>query len=183
MIHLEHGGLTVIGALQRYKLAWRALLQEYDMFDFADYAIATTVSWKVADEERLFAALQANTAEIEQVHIGTVNDRFIASAVLHKPVEDQLWLLKILERRAGSKDPLGLDSVDFLVPDIERTHQGLKSAGLYVVKEHNDMHSWLSLRFGPNDEFEAKFTDHLVLDVAGRELKATEETLLQRLGR
>ncbi len=183
MIHLEHGGLTLVGALQRYNLAWRAFLNEYDLHDFAAYAQATTLGWKVADKAKLFSSLQSIAIDIEQVHIGTVDERHIASVILHTPLEANLWILKILERRAGSKDALGLDSIDYLVPDIEQTFRGLETAGVYVVREQNDMHKWLSVRFGQNDEFEAKFSDQLVLDVAGRELKDSENAILQKLGR
>jgi hypothetical protein len=182
MIHLEQGGLTLVGALQRYNLAWKALIKEYKLQDFADYAQATTVSWKVADKAKLFFNLESLGQYAEQMHVGTVNNRYIASVVLHKPLEANIWLIKILERRAGSRDALGLDSIDYLVPDIEQTYTGLKAAGLYVVKEHNDKHAWLSLRFGRDDEFEAKFTDHLVLDVAQKELRDGEAQILKRLG-
>ncbi len=183
MIHLEQGGLNLVGALQRYNLAWSALVSEYQLEDFTEFAKATTVSWKVADKTKLFFNLQSLAEDTEQLHVGTVNNRFIACVVLHKPLEANILILKILERRAGSKDPLGLDSVDYLVPDVEKTYSGLKAAGLYVVKESNDMHSWLSLRFGKDDEFEAKFTDNLVIKVAQDELKLTEEKILKRLGR
>jgi hypothetical protein len=181
MINIEHGGLTMIGALLRYKIAWRKLIEEYELEDFTNFAIPTTISWKVANKDQLYEDLYKIRKETEQVHIGTVNDRFIASAVLHEPFEDDLWIIKILERRAGSKDALGLDSIDYLVPDLQRTYDGLKAAGLYVVKEHNEVHEWLSMRFGNNDQFEAKFTDHLVIAVAGKELKIAEDAILKKL--
>ncbi|MDB5169094.1 MAG: hypothetical protein JWO41_450 [Candidatus Saccharibacteria bacterium] len=183
MINIEHGGLTLIGALQRYKIAWRNLVQEYHLEDFEEFAIPTTISWKVADKDHLYEALYNIRKETEQVHIGTVNDRFIASVVLKQPFEDDLWIIKVLERRVASKDALGLDSIDYLVPDLEQTYQGLKAAGLPVVKEHNDVHAWLSLRFGNNDQFEAKFTDHLVIAVAQKELKLDEDKILKILGK
>lgn len=182
MIHLEQGGFTLVGALQRYNLAWKALIKEYNLQDFAGYAKATTVSWKVADKSKLFFSLESLSTHAEQVHIGTVNNRHIASVVLHEPLEANIWLIKILERRAGSRDALGLDSVDYLVPDLEQTYTGLKTAGAYIVKEHNDKHKWLSMRFGTNDEFEAKFTDHIVLDVAKKDLNDAEAKILKALG-
>jgi hypothetical protein len=183
MINIEHGGLTLIGALQRYKIAWRKLVEEYKLDDFTEYAIPTTLSWKVGDKGHLYEDLYKIRKETEQVHIGTVNDRFIASVVLHEPLDAELWIIKILERRATSTDPLGLDSIDYLVPNLQQTYDGLKAAGLYVVKEHNDVHEWLSMRFGDNDQFEAKFTDHLVIQVAEKELKMSEDDILKKLGR
>ena len=43
------------------------------------------------------------------------------------------------------------------------------------------MHEWVSVRFGENDEFEAKFTDHLVLDVAVKELNQATDSILKSL--
>lgn len=181
MINIRNERFTLVGALQRHKRAWQELMYEYELDDFATYATPTTVSWKVADKGQLYADLGLIAKETEQVHIGTVNERFIASALLHEPLETTMWIIKILERRPGSIDKLGLDSVDYLVKDIEQTYSGLRQAGLRAIKESNDMHSWLSLRFGENEEFEAKFTDHLVLQVAQAELKLSEAAIIKRL--
>lgn len=181
MIHLENDRFTLIGALQRYKLAWRKLLTEHGLEVISQTSVATTVSWKVGDKARLFADLEEIAPHTEQVHIGTVNDRFIASAVLKKPMEDSLWIVKILERRPRSVDPLGLDSVDFITKDPAAVFAACKQAGLTVVRERNPMHEWISVRFGANDEFEAKFTDHLVLDIAEREIRHANDAILARL--
>lgn len=181
MIGLKNDRFTLIGAFQRYKRAYLELIKEYELEAFNAAATATTISWKVADKAQLFADLESIAADTEQIHIGTVNNRYIASAVLHKPLEAKIQIIKILERRPQSTDPLGLDSVDFLVKDLEKTYTTLRQAGLRVVKENNPVHEWLSLRFGANDEFEAKFTDHLVLEVARKELKMSELQLLKRL--
>jgi hypothetical protein len=71
-----------------------------------------------------------------------------------------------------------LDSIDYLVNNLNETYEFLEHAG--VVKESNDNHSWLSLRFGKNKEFEAKFTDHLVLEVAIKELKIAIDKITKK---
>jgi len=157
-------------ALGEQQAAWAELLAASQLPKFR----ATTLSVKVADKAALFQVLQVNQKIIEQVHIGTVSDRYIASAVLTESAFD-MPILKILERRPGSDDPLGLDSIDYLVYDLEQTYEHFVAAGLPIVKEHNEMHEWLSLRFGPDDRFEAKLTDHIVLEVAIKELKASIE--------
>jgi len=165
--------LKIVKTLDSYNQAWRRLVKDKGLNSFK----ATTLSVKVANKSELYKVLLDNEAGIEQVHIGTVNARYIASAVLKQPYRD-LNILKILERRSDSTDPLGLDSLDYLVADINQTFKKLKAAGLPIVKEYNDVHVWLSLRFGDYDEFEAKFTDHLVLGVAIKELQMSIEKIL-----
>jgi hypothetical protein len=78
---------------------------------------------------------------------------------------------------------LGLDSLDFLVSDTSAVLKMLQAAQAQVVEEHNDMHAWVSLRFGGAAQYEAKFIDHLVLDVGIKELRLAETKILQLLGR
>lgn len=170
---MNFGELEIQSALAAHNKAWHEIKTEKEL---RTVGTPTTLSIKVVDKRTLFEMLEENASCIEQTHIGTVNDRYIASAALIEPYED-LPILKVLERRPASSDPTGLDSVDYLVEDIEATFRELIAAGLPVVKESNDVHAWLSLRFGPEDRFEAKFTDHVVLEVAVKELKMTIEKL------
>jgi hypothetical protein len=172
---LKFDGQNIETSLTAYREAWVATLQ--DAASLVLEARATTLSLKVADKDAVLNMLSINQKQIEQVHIGTVNDRFIASVLLYKPYQG-MPILKILERRPGSRDPLGLDSIDYLVEDLEHTFRLLRAAGLPVVKENNEVHAWLSLRFGPEKRFEAKFTDHLVLAVAIKELQTSIDQLL-----
>jgi hypothetical protein len=165
--------LKIVETLNNYDQTWQRLLKGKGLNSFR----ATTLSIKVASKVELYKMLQENTDNIEQVHIGTVNARYIASAVLKQPYHG-LNILKILERRSGSTDPLGLDSLDYLIVDINQTFKQLKTAGLPIIKEYNDVHAWLSLRFGDHNEFEAKFTDHLILEVAIKELQMSIEKIL-----
>ena len=137
----------------------------------------TTCSVKVDSKHLLYQILEGNSDIIEQMHVGTVNDRYIASAALTVP-HYGLPILKILERRPGSSDPIGLDSIDYLYADLDKAFELLQAAGLPVEKENNDMHAWLSLRFGENKQFEAKITDHIVLEVAVKEMKLQIEQIL-----
>jgi hypothetical protein len=181
MIELSGGSRSVAEAYKGYQAAWTAFLKAYKLQSLEHFAKPTTFSWKVADKAELYKNLVATANITEQVHIGTVNGRFIASSVLTTPIENDLYILKILERRFGSSDPLGLDSLDFLCRDSSAVMKMLKSAGANAVPEHNDMHSWISLRFGDKNQYEAKFTDHLVLSVAIKEMHQAEEKLVSQV--
>lgn len=176
MTRLLEGRHSLADALTEYDAAWQEFIKEYHLQKWAKLLSPSTISWKVAGKEALFENLEALAPETEQVHIGTVNGRFIASVLLSRPVRDGIKIVKILERRAGSSDLLGLDSIDFMVKDLQQTYQTLQKAGASVIEESNDMHDWLSLRFG-GQKYEAKLVDHVVLEVAVKELRAAIKDL------
>jgi hypothetical protein len=179
-LKLSGGTLTPQAALAAHETAWKKLLNEHQLQELSKQIAPTTLSWKVTDKAALFASLEDNAAAIEQFHTATVNDRYIASAVLKEPCAG-LAIFKVLERRSGSDDPLGLDSVDYLTDDMAGVFKLCRTAGLNIVEESNDMHAWLSLRFGERDQFEAKITDHLVLDIGVKELQVASKRILRQL--
>ncbi len=182
MISLTGGTQALEEDLVQYFAAWKNFKIEQGLSENVFQAVPTTISWKVADKMTLFANLCQLGEAVEQTHIGTVNGRFIASSVLHTPHEG-MKLLKIMERRANSLDRLGLDGLDFYVRDMKQILSVLQKAGLPVEADHNDMHRWLSLRFGTNGQYEAKFVDHLVLRVAIDEMEITQTNLLTEIAK
>jgi hypothetical protein len=183
MLNLIGGSMPFDVSFSAYKYAWEALIKNYKLdMSVTEKMVPTTISWKVTDKSLLYENLNNNGHLVEQVHVGTVNDRYIASALLHSPIENTIWILKILERRKGSDDLLGLDSIDYLARDLEEVYKEFTGAGLQISKEENDMHSWLSLRFGEDLQHEAKFVDHLLTNVAVKELKLKESDILSSIG-
>lgn len=169
MITLSGGETSLKTALQAYKSAWKAFIV-INHLEALEYTLEpAAISWKVEHKVALLTNLRLLADKASQVHIGTVNDRFIATAVLREPYENFPYV-KILERRRAVHDPLGLDSLDYRVQDLERTFGVLRKARARITKESNSAHTWLSLRFGNNDQFEAKFIDHSLLDIAINEL-------------
>jgi hypothetical protein len=182
MIELSGGRNSLDHMLDAYDTAWQDFIAANSLQSFIESALATTIGWKVDSQKALFENLEQLAGGSEQMHIGTVNNRFIATVVLIKPFRE-MRLIKILVRRSGSNDPLGLDSIDYLVENLTAVSEQLaKSNSCTLQKDHNDLHSWLSLRFGTNREFEAKFTDHLVLEVAQKEMALSEKEILRSLG-
>lgn len=167
---------TLAKAFDEYQTAWKAFLVINNLEILEHQARPTALGWKVADKPALYADLAAISNMTTQVHIGTVNQRQIASAVLAEPYAG-IPIIKILERRAGALDPLGLDHIDFLVDNPDQINEMLQAVGARIEHQHNHAHTWLSLRFGKNFEYEAKFVDHSVLDVCIKELQATRKSL------
>lgn len=178
MIVLTGGSEPLDGALAVYMEAWKQFQLEH-MLTSSDFnPIPTTISWKVSDKSTMFENLYQLGNVAEQMHIGTVNERYIATAVLLAPYEG-VRLIKIMERRAGSSDVLGLDGLDFYVPNIDLIDNILKKTGSAVQLEQNEMHRWLSLRFGSSNQYEAKFVDHLVLQIAIDEMTIAQDKIKQ----
>lgn len=173
MITLIGGPDSLKTSLVNYEKAWKAfvVINHFESIEPSWQRVA--ISWKVEHKVALFGNLRRIGDQAEQIHIGTINDRFIAMAILKKKYAG-VRMIKLLERRPGSQDPLGLDSVDFRVDDMDVTYELLKTAGAHVAREHNDVHAWLSLRFGKNHEYEAKFIDHSLVGVAISELETVK---------
>lgn len=156
-------------------IGWRAYEKDLIKQGLAGPLKAMAVGWKVADLKS-FKAVFSDLLDIsEQAHVGSVNERFIGSFVLKEPLNsDEISVIKILQRRPGSEDPLGLDHIDFLAEDIAGAKKVLDTAKANYEEQSNDAHNWLSVRFGEVLEYEAKLVDHTVLDVAVKELKTAK---------
>lgn len=152
---------------------WNEFRLKYKLSDF----IPTTVGYKVADINNFNDILNQLLVDgsASQLHIGSVNKRYIASVVLTKPLFNKIQILKLMQRRPDSEDPVGLDHLDFYVENLTDTEKEFKSLNLSGWNwESNDAHKWISLRFYG---LEAKFVDHLVLDVGVSEMNQASKKL------
>lgn len=137
----------------------------------------STLAWKVTDitefTETLGGFLKDNL--VEQCHIGFVDKRYIASVVFKEPLYREARILKLMQRRPGSTDPVGLDHADFAVDSLPDTEADLnKQPDIKWSYESNEVHQWISVWF---DNREAKFVDHIVLDVGVKELQDATKQL------
>jgi hypothetical protein len=141
----------------------------------------TAVGFKVADLAEFKSTVDGLLDLSEQLHVGTVNDRFIGTFVLKNPLDTAyIRLIKILQRRPGSDDPLGLDHIDFFIKDISAAEQCLATARANWEHESNEVHQWLSVRFGEDLQYEAKLLNHTSLSAGITEMKLAEDDILTR---
>jgi hypothetical protein len=135
------------------------------------------VGWKVSDINefnKVLGSLIKDTA-ISQCHIGFVDKRYIASAVLTRPIFKNIHILKLMQRRPGSIDPVGIDHVDFYCDSLTSLASVLeKKPSNMWGHESNQSHKWISVRA---NGIEIKYVDHTVLDVCIEELKAASQTI------
>jgi hypothetical protein len=132
----------------------------------------TAVGWKLADE----VAYKQMYDELKPFCDRTVetwmNGRWIANMHLKDELlEGGITLIKVMQRRPGSDDALGLDHVDFMCADAKRVEAQLKQSDLRWTWESNDVitnYSWISVWF---DGGEAKLKEGTVLDTIVKELE------------
>lgn len=134
------------------------------------------VGWKVADFGEFQRRLHELCQACDQIHMGVLNDRWIAT--LH--LRDQklglgIELIKLMQLRPGSKDALGLDHLDFLLPAGTDTKSVLtQEQGLKWTDEKNGLCKWTSIWF---DNTEAKLRADTTFDVCAAELTAVSKKI------
>jgi hypothetical protein len=130
-----------------------------------------TIGWKVQDIDEYNETISKFLKNdlVEQCHIGFVDSRYIASIVFKKPIFKNVYILKLMQRRPNSTDPVGLDHMDLPVNSLEEMEKELENHNVSDWEyESNESHKWISVKFGGT---EAKFVDHIVLDVCVKELR------------
>lgn len=137
----------------------------------------TAIGWKVANRKNFDIAHTELMAISEQCHVGTVDNRLIGSYVLKTPLAG-VPIIKLMQLRPGSQDPTGMDHMDFYVEDLKEAKKALEDINADWKEESNEVHSWLSVRFGKDLKYEAKFVDHLVLGAAIKELQLSIDKII-----
>jgi hypothetical protein len=157
-------------ALEDYFGKWGRLVEGRKNKEFFERLKPTAVGWKttdLAEFDRLFAEWRQ---ACDQIHIGLINDRWIASMhIKDTKLHGDIEIIKLMQRRPDSTDAVGLDHVDFL--DMEETNTKAVLAeedGLKTSEEKNGYCEWTSIWF---DGTEAKLRLETVLDVGIAELR------------
>lgn len=152
---------------EEYWQKWESYRVLHELKEFKPCAIAFKAQGINHFNRVLSVLLQEKI--IDQCHIGFVDKRYIASLVLDEPIFQDIYIIKLMQRRPNSTDPVGLDHFDFYTPKLKEVESYFKSKKLSNwVYESNESHQWMSLKF---NKTEAKFVDHLVLDVSTKELR------------
>lgn len=167
-------------AVINYRRQWQALSQARINQTFFAGLKPTALGWKsldLAEFDRLFVQLREHC---DQIHLGWINERWLATMHLkNSRLEWGIRIIKLMQRRPGSSDAVGLDHVDFLLPKAanESNAQVIlqKEPSLKWSLETNNAHcNWISIWF---NDTEAKLRTNTVLDVCIAELRETCEAL------
>jgi hypothetical protein len=159
---------TLTAELNDYFAKWEAVTSDVDLPALRSDA----VGWKVADAaeyQKLYLELREHCDKTVETWM---NGRWIAKLHLKdQELPDGIRLIKLMQRRPGSDDALGLDHVDFIGSDMAGVETMLQASTLQWSTETNDVidnYSWLSVWF---EGTEAKIKDHSVIDIIVRELQ------------
>lgn len=166
-------------ALDEYFSKWQALIaarKDPRNKEFFERLKPTAVGWKVADLDEYDGVLKEWRGACEQIFEKWMNERWIATLYLKDTqLNGGIRIVKILQRRPGSVDKLGLDNVEFL--DMEETNTKAileEEDDIKWTEEKNGISQWTSLWF---DGTEAKLKLETPLDIAREELRAASNTV------
>lgn len=160
-------------ALADYQTKWHAFAAARKDQEFFAGLKPTAVGWKVTDRAE-YDQMCAELHDLSDHVVETwMNGRWIAKFHLRdqQPV-DGLTIIKVMQRRPGSEDAVGLDHLDFYSPAVEQAEAVLAAEdGVKWSRESNDIiagYDWISVWF---DGTEAKLKTDTVLDIIAAEMK------------
>jgi len=164
-------------AISDYDRKWKALVVGRKDRAFFEKLRPTAVGWKaadLADFDKRFAFWRSYS---DQVHLGWINERWLATFHLRdQKLNRGIVLVKLMQLRPGSNDHTGLDHLDFFAPSgtsaaIIKTSE----TDLNITEEKNGTHcKWISVWF---EQTEAKLRSDTVLDVCIAEMEDTKKQL------
>ncbi len=163
-------------AIDEYMAKWQALVDGRKNKEFFERLQPTAVGWKTTDLAEFDRLFNEWRAACDQIHVGLKNDRWIATMHLKDDkLHEDIEVIKLMQRRPDSTDPVGLDNIDFLDTEETNTWAILDEEGLKWSKEENGRCKWTSIWF---DGTEAKLRDETVLDVGIAELAEINNKIL-----
>lgn len=165
-------------SLDKYFAKWDEYVARMGLFAIADKMRPVAVGWKVGSKAEYRRVMSVLDNYAVQIHSVSVGKRKIATVVLEKPLVRGIQVIKVIERREGSRDVVGLDHVDFYLPIVEGIAEMLERGEANWRRQGNDKYKRLSVRFGPESLYEAKIIDHTVLNIAADELSYASQKIL-----
>ena len=165
-------------SLERYFNKWDEYVARMGLFAIADKMRPIAVGWKVSSRAEYRRAMSVLDNFAVQIHSINIGKRKIATVFLEEPLTREIKVIKVIERREGSRDNVGLDHVDFYLPIIEGIAEMLERGEANWRRQGNDKYKRLSVRFGPESLYEAKIIDHTVLNIAADELNYASQKIL-----
>lgn len=165
-------------ALDDYRVKWRAVADGANDTAFFEALKPTAVAWKTEDLTDFIARFDELQAVCDQVHLGWVNERWLATMHLKDEIlQDGITLVKLMQRRPGSTDATGLDHVDFFITNGKSAKEVMNSeTALKWTEESNGEHcKWISVWF---DGSEAKLRSDTVLQVCADEMLDLQKQII-----
>lgn len=170
----------VTQALTLYDAAWQQLIKSTKNSSFFQALKPVAIGWKVDSYKQYKQAYQQLIENCDLATEVWMNGRWVAKLHLNdKTVGSDVQLVKILQRRPGSKDKIGLDHLDFYHQQTMDEVAKILAAepGIKWTVENNDIvsgYEWHSIWFNGG---EAKLRNATVLDVLQAELSQLNDRI------
>lgn len=165
-------------ATNDYLKKWEEFVATRQNQNFFRNVKPTSVGWKTTDIAEFNDIFLELRDQCDQIHLGWINERWLVSMHLKdRKLPGDIAIIKLMQRRPGSTDTVGLDHLDFYSENEEKMIEVLANEpGLDLSEESNNpLCHWNSIRFNGT---EAKLRSDTVLDVCIAELKEVNEELL-----
>jgi hypothetical protein len=169
---------TLSQSLDVYFKKWDAFVERVGLEPFADKMKPVAIGWKVAgnsEYRRMMVTLDMYT---KQSHTIAVGKRRIATFVLDEKLHRGIGIIKLIQRGQNVNDRLGLDHVEFFVPNMVGLPQLLDRSEVNWKMQGNDIFQRILIRFGPEKLLEARISDHTILDISANELQMAAKKLI-----
>lgn len=159
-------------AISEYWTKWQALVAARHNKAFFEGLKPTAAGWKVTDRAEYDRICKELHDQSDRIVETWMNGRWIAKCVLRdSELSGHIKIIKVMQRRPGSDDAIGLDHLDFYSPPLTEVESVLqKESDLKWTRETNDIlegYDWLSIWF---EGTEAKLKNDTVLDIIATEL-------------
>lgn len=170
---------TLNAAMAQYWTAWSTLIAERSDREFFEALYPTAVAWKTEDEAEYRRLLDDLRGFCDIVVENRWDDRWIAMVHLKDAkLTQDVEVVKLMQRRPGSTDSVGLDHIDFYSPNVVHADQMLaKETDLVWTHETGGPCKWISVWFA---DTEAKLRTHTVIDSCIRDLSAYNEHITRQ---
>lgn len=164
------------GCINDYLKKWERFVQERKDPAFFGGLKPTAVGWKTEDFEDFDHRLAQLKGACNQLHLGWVNERWLATLYLKDVLAGGVRIIKLMQRRPGSTDEVGLDHVDFAADTDSLMAFLRQEPEVKWTEERNGDHChWTSIWFAGT---EAKFRPDTVLATAALELGVADRRIV-----
>ncbi|HEV2403053.1 MAG TPA: hypothetical protein VGS08_02530 [Candidatus Saccharimonadales bacterium] len=163
-------------AIARYRQKWTTLIEGRHDRQFFNALRPTAVAWKTTDRAEYDKLFHQWHDACDYIFETWMNGRYVAKMHLKDGRLDWgIEIIKLMQRRPASTDPVGLDHVDFYtVNTVAVAAMQSKEADLKWTDEVNGICRWTSLWF---EDTEAKLRNDTVMNVGVAELQELEKKL------
>lgn len=154
-------------SIKEYWAKWQELVAQRNNKNFFEDLKPTAACWKVdnlADHDRRINELRDHA---DHIHSAWLNGRWLTTVYLREPLEQEIKIAKVYQKRPNSSDPSGLDHLDFYAQQIDEAILSTEPDLKWSHESNNEFCKWISIWF---NKTEAKLRTGTTLDVCAAEL-------------